>query len=169
MPSEHSFELSTRNNMVRETPYDPSIRERSEADDDDLGLSESENSVSAEMIRECTPRLQYLRVRCLCSHWLNIFPRALGVFPCKASWNNRSGAPGWLLRFLLSPESDSYFVFPGQRRDLFRLSLSFFLFGLINNGEQPSSTHTGKYLLWCCSLICDHPFCRSRSRAPLHT
>jgi hypothetical protein len=45
--------------MVHETPYDPSIRERSEADDDDLGLSESENSVSAEMIRECTPRLQY--------------------------------------------------------------------------------------------------------------
>ena len=123
--------------MVRETPYDPSIRERSEADDDDLGLSESENSVSAEMIRECTPRLQYLRVRCLCSHWLNTFPRTLGVFPCKASWNNRSGAPGWLLRFLLSPEPNSYFVFPGQRRDLFRLSLSFFLFGLINNGEQP--------------------------------
>ena len=55
MPSEQLFELSTRNNMVHESPYDSSIPERSEADDDDLGLSESENSVSAEMISECTP------------------------------------------------------------------------------------------------------------------
>lgn len=77
MPSEHLFELSTRNNMVHEAPYDPSVRERSEADDDDLGLSESENSVSAEMIRECTPRFKYLRVRCLYSHWLNTFSRVL--------------------------------------------------------------------------------------------
>jgi hypothetical protein len=133
MPSDQLFELSTRNDMVHQAPYEPSVRERPEADDDDLGLSESENSVSAEMIRECTPRLQYLRVRCLYSHWLNTFSRVLA----KASWNNRSGAPGWLPRFLLSPEADSYFVFPGQRRDLFRLSLSFFLFGMINNGEHP--------------------------------
>jgi hypothetical protein len=56
MPIEpERFQLSTRNNMARETPYNTSIRERAEEGDDDLGLSESENSVSAEMIRECTP------------------------------------------------------------------------------------------------------------------
>ncbi|KAI0283624.1 CLN3 protein-domain-containing protein [Russula aff. rugulosa BPL654] len=57
--------------MVYETPYDPSVRQRTEEEDDDLGLLEGDNNDSAEMIR--------------------------------------------------------------QRRHLFRLSLSFFLFGLINN------------------------------------
>ena len=57
MPIEpERFQLSTRNNMARETPYDTSIRERAEEGDDDLGLSESESSVSAEMIRECATR-----------------------------------------------------------------------------------------------------------------
>lgn len=57
MPIEpERFQLSTRNNMPRESPYDTSVRERAEEGDDDLGLSESENSVSAEMIRECAPR-----------------------------------------------------------------------------------------------------------------
>jgi len=57
MPIEpERFQLSTRNNMARATPYDTSIRERAEEGDDDLGLSESENSVSAEMIRECATR-----------------------------------------------------------------------------------------------------------------
>jgi hypothetical protein len=67
MPIEpEQFELPTRNNMVHET----SIRERTEEEDDDLGLSlaEGENKDSAEMIREYTP-LQYLRLRCLDSHW----------------------------------------------------------------------------------------------------
>jgi len=46
------FQLSTRNTMVHETPYDPSVRQRTEEEDDDLGLPESENNDSAEMIRE---------------------------------------------------------------------------------------------------------------------
>lgn len=56
MPIEpEQVELHTRNNMVHETPYDSSIRERTEEEDDDLGLSEGENKDSPEMIRECTP------------------------------------------------------------------------------------------------------------------
>ena len=46
------FQLSTRNTMVHETPYDPSIRQRTEEEVDDLGLSEGENNDTAEMIRE---------------------------------------------------------------------------------------------------------------------
>jgi hypothetical protein len=46
------FQLSTRNTMVHETPYDPSIRQRTEEEDDDLGLSEGENNDTTEMIRE---------------------------------------------------------------------------------------------------------------------
>jgi battenin len=57
--------------MVYETSHDPSVRQRTEEEDDDMGLSEGENNDNAEMIK--------------------------------------------------------------QRRHLFRLSLSFFLFGLINN------------------------------------
>jgi len=38
--------------MVHETPYDPSIRQRTEEEVDDLGLSEGENNDTAEMIRE---------------------------------------------------------------------------------------------------------------------
>ncbi|KAF8482724.1 batten's disease protein Cln3 [Russula ochroleuca] len=97
MPIEpEQVELHTRNNMVHETPYDSSIRERME-EDDDLGLSEGENKDSPEMIR--------------------------------------------------------------QRRSLFRLSLSFFLFGLINNvlyviilsaalDLVPPSTPKGIILFW---------------------
>ncbi len=47
------FQLSTRNTMVHETPYDPSVRQRTEEEVDDLELSEGENNDSAEMIREC--------------------------------------------------------------------------------------------------------------------
>jgi hypothetical protein len=47
------FQLSTRNTMVFETPYDPSVRQRTEEEDDDMGLSEGENNDNAEMIREC--------------------------------------------------------------------------------------------------------------------
>jgi hypothetical protein len=47
------FQLSTRNIMVHETPYDPSIRQRTEEEVDDLELSEGENNDTAEMIREC--------------------------------------------------------------------------------------------------------------------
>lgn len=46
------FQLSTRNTMVHETPYDPSVRQRTDEEDDDLGLSEGENNDTAEMIRE---------------------------------------------------------------------------------------------------------------------
>jgi hypothetical protein len=46
------FQLSTRNTMVYETPYDSSVRQRTEEDDDDLGLLEGDNNDSAEMIRE---------------------------------------------------------------------------------------------------------------------
>ena len=53
MPSEpEQFELSMRNNMVHETPYNSSIREQ---EDDDMGLSEGETKDGAEMIREFTP------------------------------------------------------------------------------------------------------------------
>ena len=41
------FQLSTRNTMVYETPYDPSVRQHIEEEDD----SEDENNDSAEMIR----------------------------------------------------------------------------------------------------------------------
>jgi hypothetical protein len=58
MPIEpEQIELHTRANMVHETPYGPSIRELTEEEDDDMGLSEGENNDSAEMIRECTPLL----------------------------------------------------------------------------------------------------------------
>jgi hypothetical protein len=50
------FQLSTRNTMVHETPYDPSVRQHTEEEDDDLGLSEGENNDSTEMIRECRLR-----------------------------------------------------------------------------------------------------------------
>jgi hypothetical protein len=46
------FQLSTRNTMVHETPYDPSVRQRMEEEDDDLGLSEGENNDTAKMIRK---------------------------------------------------------------------------------------------------------------------
>jgi hypothetical protein len=46
------FQLSTRNTMVYETPYDPSVSQRTEEEDDDLGLLEGDNNGSAEMIRE---------------------------------------------------------------------------------------------------------------------
>jgi hypothetical protein len=46
------FQLSTRNTMVHETPYDPSARQRTDEEDDVLGLSEGENNDTAEMIRE---------------------------------------------------------------------------------------------------------------------
>jgi hypothetical protein len=46
------FQLSTRNTMVHEAPYDPSVRQRTDEEDDDLGLSEGENNDTAEMIRE---------------------------------------------------------------------------------------------------------------------
>ena len=38
--------------MVYETPYDPSVSQRTEEEDDDLGLLEGDNNGSAEMIRE---------------------------------------------------------------------------------------------------------------------
>jgi len=62
------FELSTRNTMVHETPYDTSVRQRTEEEGDDLDLSEGENNDSAEMIRECPSTssiivLQYPAVR----------------------------------------------------------------------------------------------------------
>jgi hypothetical protein len=46
------FQLSTRNTMVHETPYDPSVRHRMGEEDDDLGLSEGENNDTAKMIRK---------------------------------------------------------------------------------------------------------------------
>ncbi len=56
MPTEsEQFELFTRNNMAHNTPYDPSVRLRTEEEDEDLGLSEGENNnESTEMIRECS-------------------------------------------------------------------------------------------------------------------
>ena len=55
------FQLSTRNTMVHETPYDPSVRQRTEEEDDDLG----ENNDTAEIISEYSVFivLQYPGVR----------------------------------------------------------------------------------------------------------
>jgi hypothetical protein len=112
MPIEpEQVELHTRNNMVHETPYDSSIRERME-EDDDLGLSEGENKDSPEMIRECTPSPSSVvpsrGVLVLALVKPPSFPpthsiaHLLSVFPSEASWRPlRSAAAGWSLRFLL--------------------------------------------------------------------
>jgi hypothetical protein len=118
MPREpEQVELHTRNNMVHEAPYDSSVRERTEEEDDDLELSEGENKDSPEMIRECTPHPSPSSAVCstlACGDCIHIgqsphpprthlIARLLSVFPSEVSWRPLcSAAAGWSLRFLLS-------------------------------------------------------------------
>jgi len=74
--------------MVHDTPYDPSVRERTEEEDEDLGLSEGENKESGEMIREHSLHRSSSAVRSLYSHRLtppSLMARPLAVFPSKIS------------------------------------------------------------------------------------
>lgn len=124
--SEH-LQLSTRNTMVYETPHDPSVRQRTEEEDDDMGLSEGENNDNAEMSSECP-----LHRSMPCSTIASGISTRLGPsIPKSLFWACGVVTPV----HTSSSEADSPSIFAEQRRHLFRLSLSFFLFGLINNGE----------------------------------
>jgi hypothetical protein len=109
----------TRDNMDSEIRYDPLIRDRTEQEEVDVLLSEGENDKNAEILREYSS---------------SIFCSALACLFVLAELNVR-----WSL-YRASPYLPScripcsFCMFSGQRRNLLRLSASFFLFGLINNG-----------------------------------
>jgi hypothetical protein len=86
------FRLSTRNTMVHETPYDPSVRQRTDEEDDDLELSEGENNDTAEMIREyphihrpVVPWRTELLYSLRSTPSLHLTAHSSGVFPSEAS------------------------------------------------------------------------------------
>ncbi|KAH9994961.1 CLN3 protein-domain-containing protein [Russula compacta] len=160
MPIEsQQFELpafSTRSDMNHESHHDPSIRDLTE--EEEGVFSEGENKDDAEITQIDTSPFHDTPTERRCPH---PFPRRH-----RGAYVLGLGTPqlrAWPMCFLLSlgPVCEAYSscIFSGERRNLFRLNLSFFLFGLINNvlyviilsaalDLVPPSTPKGIILFW---------------------
>ena len=136
--------------MDHETRYDlPSQDIRAVGEEDEQALSEGERNESTEITSECTPRSSPSPPSRVVFILAVIYTFPHSIIPYRASsplhFQGTSLHSGDTITARVIAALTIFFwsfreaclscVFSAQRRNLFRLSLSFFLFGLINNGE----------------------------------